>query len=43
MEDELDKSTIDTSKFSNKLMFEAETMSITPFDFMKLIFTFYAD
>lgn len=39
----MDKSTMDTSKFSSKLSFEADTMSITPFDFIRVVFVFSAD
>jgi len=39
----MDKSTLDLNKFSTKLSFESETMTLTPFDFMRVIFSFSAD
>ena len=39
----MDRSQIDTSKTDKQLSFEAETMSLTPFDFLRVVFTFSAD
>jgi hypothetical protein len=39
----MDKSSLDVSKFGNKLSFESETQNLTPFDFMRIVFQFTAD
>ena len=39
----LDKSTLEASKFSNKLSFEPDTQMITPFDFMRMVFVVSGD
>lgn len=39
----LAKEETDKNKYRYKLSFESETMNITPFDFLRIFFTFYAD